>query len=93
MLVQLAAGEVAREILDLAKKVEGNARHVGVHAAGIVMAPTPVTDYSPIQLDPKGGNLLCRVTPPGGVIWQIRRQVELLSPPLRVPDFSVTTDG
>jgi len=49
---------VAREILDLGRKVEGNARHVGVHAAGIVMAPTPVTDYSPIQLDPKGGKTI-----------------------------------
>ncbi len=49
---------VAREILDLGRKIEGNARHVGVHAAGIVMAPTPVTDYAPIQLDPKGGKTI-----------------------------------
>ncbi len=45
----------AREVLDLAMKVEGNARHVGVHAAGVVIAPTPVTDFVPIQPDPKGG--------------------------------------
>ncbi len=45
----------AREVLDLAKKVEGNARHVGVHAAGVVIAPTKVTDFVPIQPDPKGG--------------------------------------
>jgi DNA polymerase-3 subunit alpha len=45
----------AREVLDLAVKVEGNARHVGVHAAGVVIAPTPVTDFVPIQPDPKGG--------------------------------------
>jgi len=49
---------VVREILDLARKVEGNARHVGVHAAGIVMAPKPVTEYAPIQLDPKGGKTI-----------------------------------
>ncbi len=48
----------AREILDLAKKIEGNARHVGVHAAGVVIAPTPVTDFVPIQLDPKGGKII-----------------------------------
>ena len=48
----------AREILDLAQKVEGNARHVGVHAAGVVIAPTPVTDFVPIQLDPKGGKMI-----------------------------------
>jgi DNA polymerase-3 subunit alpha len=48
----------AREVLDLAKKLEGNARHVGVHAAGVVISPTPVTDYTPIQLDPKGGKTI-----------------------------------
>lgn len=48
----------AREVLDLAKKVEGNSRHVGVHAAGVVIAPTPVIDYSPIQPDPKGGKTI-----------------------------------
>ena len=48
----------AREVLDLARKLEGNARHVGVHAAGVVMAPTAVTDYSPIQIDPKGNHII-----------------------------------
>jgi DNA polymerase III subunit alpha len=48
----------AREILDLAQKIEGNARHVGVHAAGVVIAPKPVTEYAPIQLDPKGGKTI-----------------------------------
>ncbi|MEK7509450.1 MAG: DNA polymerase III subunit alpha [Patescibacteria group bacterium] len=48
----------AREILDMARKVEGNARHVGVHAAGVVIAPTPVTDFVPVQLDPKGGKVI-----------------------------------
>jgi len=48
----------AREVLDLARKIEGNARHVGVHAAGVVIAPTAVTDYSPVQFDPKGGKTI-----------------------------------
>lgn len=47
-----------REIIDLGQKIEGCARHVGVHAAGVVIAPTPLTDYSPIQLDPKGGKVI-----------------------------------
>lgn len=46
------------EILDLAQKIEGNVRHVGVHAAGVVIAPSPVVEYTPIQLDPKGGKLI-----------------------------------
>ncbi len=48
----------AHEILDLAQKVEGNARHIGVHAAGVIIAPTHITDFSPIQPDPKGGKTI-----------------------------------
>jgi DNA polymerase III subunit alpha len=44
----------ARHILDTAKKLEGTVRHVSVHAAGIVIAPKPLSEYVPIQLDPKG---------------------------------------
>lgn len=47
-----------REIIDLGQKIEGCARHVGVHAAGVVISPTPLTDYTPLQLDPKGGKLI-----------------------------------
>ena len=44
-----------REIIDMAKKIEGNVRHISIHAAGVVIAPTPdITDYTPIQYDPKG---------------------------------------
>ncbi|MBI4155849.1 MAG: DNA polymerase III subunit alpha [Candidatus Zambryskibacteria bacterium] len=44
----------ARKIIDMAKKIEGCARHISVHAAGVVIPPTPIIDYSPIQYDPKG---------------------------------------
>lgn len=43
-----------REILDLAKQIEGCVRHVGVHAAGVVVSPTPLVEWSPLQFDPKG---------------------------------------
>ena len=43
-----------REIIDLAKRIEGCVRHVGVHAAGVVVAPTPLIEWTPIQPDPKG---------------------------------------
>ncbi len=44
-----------KEIIEMAKKIEGNVRHISIHAAGVVIAPTPdITDYSPIQYDPKG---------------------------------------
>ncbi len=43
-----------REVIDLAKRIEGCVRHVGVHAAGVVVAPTPLIEWTPIQPDPKG---------------------------------------
>lgn len=47
-----------RDIIDLGKKMEGCARHVGVHAAGVVIAPTKLEDFTPLQMDPKGGKLI-----------------------------------
>ncbi len=47
-----------RRIVDLAKKIEGCARHVGVHAAGVVIAPSPLDEFVPVQPDPKGGGKL-----------------------------------
>jgi len=52
-----------KEIIDLAKRIEGCARHTGVHAAGVVIASTPLTDWTPVQYDPKsigeeGGKLI-----------------------------------
>jgi DNA polymerase-3 subunit alpha len=46
--------EDPRRIIDMAKKIEGCARHISVHAAGVVIAPRPLTDFTPLQLDPKG---------------------------------------
>jgi DNA polymerase-3 subunit alpha len=46
--------EKVKEIIDTAKKIEGCARHVSVHAAGVVIAPEPLTDFTPLQYDPKG---------------------------------------
>lgn len=42
------------EVIDLAKRIEGCVRHVGVHAAGVVVAPTPLVEWAPVQPDPKG---------------------------------------
>lgn len=41
-------------IIDMAKKIEGCARQVGVHAAGVVISPTALTDFTPLQYDTKG---------------------------------------
>ena len=40
--------EQARKLLDTAKRVEGLARHASTHAAGVVIAPGPLTEYAPL---------------------------------------------
>jgi DNA polymerase-3 subunit alpha len=47
-----------KKIIDLAKKLEGCVRHISVHAAGVVIAPKPLSEYVPIQFDPKGGKII-----------------------------------
>jgi DNA polymerase-3 subunit alpha len=46
--------EDAEIIINAARKIEGNARHISVHAAGVVIAPSAVTNFTPIQYDPSG---------------------------------------
>ena len=47
-----------REVIDLAKQIEGRVRHLGVHAAGVVIAPAPLDQFVPIQPDPKTGKFI-----------------------------------
>ena len=50
--------EDAETIINTAKKIEGNARHISIHAAGIVIAPSAVTDFVPVQYDPHGTSVI-----------------------------------
>ncbi|OGH64139.1 MAG: hypothetical protein A2821_02535 [Candidatus Magasanikbacteria bacterium RIFCSPHIGHO2_01_FULL_41_23] len=43
-----------KRLLDLARKVEGCARHTSIHAAGVVIAPTALMDFSPVQYETGG---------------------------------------
>ena len=45
-----------KRIVDMAEKIEGNTRHISVHAAGVVISPSPLTDYTALQYDTKGEN-------------------------------------
>lgn len=38
-----------RELLDIAMKLEGNARNIGTHAAAVVIADKPLTEYVPLS--------------------------------------------
>src|SRR5207237_2256904 len=43
------ADPVAREIIDLARPLEGLVRADSIHAAGVVIGDKPLTDYVPLQ--------------------------------------------
>ncbi|OGD98024.1 DNA polymerase III subunit alpha [Candidatus Curtissbacteria bacterium RIFCSPLOWO2_01_FULL_38_11b] len=47
-----------KELLDLAEKVEGNARHVSVHAAGVVIAPDDLNNFTPLQKETTGEKII-----------------------------------
>lgn len=48
--------EDVKNLIDISKKLEGINRNVGKHAGGVVIAPTKITDFSPIYCDEKGNN-------------------------------------
>ncbi|MGN8276895.1 DNA polymerase III subunit alpha [Pseudomonas sp. SMN5] len=50
--------EEAAEIWEMARKLEGIVRNVGKHAGGVVIAPTKLTDFSPIYCDEEGDGLV-----------------------------------
>jgi DNA polymerase-3 subunit alpha len=47
-----------RRLVDLAKQIEGLARHVSIHAAGVVISPSALTNFTPLQKDLKEGKTL-----------------------------------
>ncbi|OGM73727.1 hypothetical protein A3H21_03785 [Candidatus Woesebacteria bacterium RIFCSPLOWO2_12_FULL_42_8] len=48
----------AKIIIDLSRQIEGNARHISVHAAGVVIAPKALTEFTPVQYEPKGEKVI-----------------------------------
>ena len=47
-----------KELINLAKKVEGTARHASTHAAGVVIGDKPLTDYTPLQIETKNNRVM-----------------------------------
>src|SRR5690606_13782336 len=43
-----------REIIDMARILEGVTRNAGKHAGGVVIAPNRITDFSPLYCDEDG---------------------------------------
>jgi len=50
--------EEADEIWQLSLKLEGITRNFGKHAGGVVIAPTKLTDFTPIVCDEDGSNIV-----------------------------------
>ena len=50
--------EEVQEIMDMAYQLEGLTRNVGKHAGGVVIAPTKLTDFSPLYCDTDGSGLV-----------------------------------
>lgn len=50
--------EDAQEIMEMAYKLEGITRNVGKHAGGVVIAPTRLTDFTPLYCEPSGEGLV-----------------------------------
>ena len=47
-----------KRLIDLARKVEGCNRHTSMHAAGVVISPTPLTDFTPVQREVGGTRIV-----------------------------------
>lgn len=45
----------SKEIIDIAMTLEGTIRNAGTHAAGVVIAPEPLVEYTPLTRASKGG--------------------------------------
>ncbi len=50
--------EEARTLVDLALKLESLTRNAGKHAGGVVIAPTPLTDFAPLYCEAGGGGVV-----------------------------------
>lgn len=47
-----------KNVLDIARKIEGLPRHASVHAAGVVIADKPLTEYVPLQRESRENRII-----------------------------------
>jgi len=50
--------EEITNLIDLAKSLEGLTRNAGMHAGGVVIAPSKLTEFAPLYADDKGGSVV-----------------------------------
>ena len=47
-----------KNLIDLARSLEGLTRNAGKHAGGVVIAPSVLTDFTPLYCDAGGGSIV-----------------------------------
>jgi DNA polymerase-3 subunit alpha len=47
-----------KDLLSVAMRLEGLSRHASTHAAGVVISPSPLTDYAPLYKNPSDGSIM-----------------------------------
>jgi DNA polymerase-3 subunit alpha len=50
--------EEIKNMIDLARSLEGLTRNAGMHAGGVVIAPSVLTDFAPLYCDEAGSNVV-----------------------------------
>ncbi|WP_411728619.1 DNA polymerase III subunit alpha [Methyloglobulus sp.] len=55
---QYGTEEDVKNLIDMARALEGIARNAGKHAGGVVISPTKLTDFTPLYCEQGGGNLV-----------------------------------
>jgi len=56
--------EQTRNVIDICKKLEGLARHASVHAAGVVIADEPLTNFVPLYKAPSSDDIITQYEGP-----------------------------
>ena len=56
--------EETRKVIDIGKKLEGLARHASVHAAGVVIADEPLTNFIPLYKAPSSDDIVTQFEGP-----------------------------
>lgn len=58
LLVEYETKPEIKKLLDTAMKLEGIPRHASTHAAGVVISNLPITEYVPLQINPRDGSVI-----------------------------------
>jgi DNA polymerase-3 subunit alpha len=58
LIQKVREDDEVRELIELARKLEDLVRNAGKHAGGVVIAPSPLTDFAPLYAEPGGDSVV-----------------------------------